>query len=703
MSYQIAVDVGGTFTDGVLLDLATGNIWVAKSLTTPADPGRGIQRVVEMLLEQLPRNTGPKTTAVDRVVHGTTLITNTLLERKGVKTALIVTAGTEDILDIRRETRYDTYDLGLSFPAPLVPRSMRFPVRERIGPKGEIWRDLDPSEIAAIARELERQGVAAVAVCLLHACVDGGHERVVRQHLRSDAPAASVSISSEVAAEVGEYERMSTVAANAYVQPIVEQYMNALGGRLAGLGINGRLDIMVSNGGFTEATIAARHPIRLLESGPAGGVLSAINCAAAEGVRSILAFDMGGTTAKSCLAIDGAPAITHMFEFARVRRFRKGSGLPAVAPSIDLIEIGAGGGSIARVSPLGLLQVGPDSAGSEPGPACYDRGGSDATVTDSDLLLGYLDADNFLGGAMRLSRARAEQALDALGHRLGLSTEEVAWGIHDIVNENMAAAARTHIAEQGHDARNLVLVTTGGAGPVHAVDVARRLRISRILCPIASGVGSCLGFLAAPARADQSWSKLELVEQVDWTDLHRRLRAVRAKLVDDLASVGMSPQEVRWQVSAEMRYQGQGAKVEVDLGEGTERLLNPDKLRERFEGEYVRLYKRAVPGGRPEVVTWRVAALSAQGIGRYMFPEGADSRTSKALPATRRIFLPSKKQFETVAVYDRHRLELGTRLSGPLIIVEPESTLVVPCPATVTVHDTGTLGVALDLEGGVTQ
>lgn len=696
MTYQIAVDVGGTFTDGVMLEAASDTIWVAKALTTPADPGQGIARVIEMLLAQLPAGVAGGSRAVHRVVHGTTLITNTLLERKGVNTALVVTAGTEDVLDIRRETRYDTYDLEISFPDPLVQRQQRFAVAERIGPNGDIWQALPEADLQSLADKLAQADVAAVAVCFLHACVDGRHERRVRDFLQQALPQHSFSISSEVAAEIGEYERMSTVAANAYVQPIVEHYMNALSRRLTELGLEARLDIMVSNGGFTQAEQAARFPIRLLESGPAGGVLSAINCAAIHQVKNILAFDMGGTTAKSCVAVDGVPAITHTFEFARVRRFRKGSGLPAVSPSIDLIEIGAGGGSIARVSSMGLLQVGPDSASAEPGPACYDLGGKDATVTDSDLFLGHLDADNFLGGRMKLSLAKAEQALAALGQRLGgMTAETVAWGIHDIVNENMAAAARTHIAERGHDARHFTLVTTGGAGPVHAVDVARRLRIARILCPVASGVGSCLGFLAAPGRADQSWSKLEAVERIDWNDLRQRLDVARDALAADLSHVGVAAADIQWRLCAEMRYQGQGAKVEVDLGDCSFEQLSQAMLQEVFLREYIRLFKRPVPGGRPEVVTWRVVAQSQQRHRRYAFAQQAVPHAEAVACGSRRLYLPGEKRFANVPVYDRHALAPGSKLAGPLVVVEPESTLVVAYDAAVSVLDDGTLEVVL--------
>lgn len=696
MAYQIAVDVGGTFTDGVLLDDVSDTIWVAKALTTPSDPGEAIASVVEMLLGKKP-GADKSGTGVERVVHGTTLITNTLLERKGAKTALVVTRGAEDTLDIRREMRYDTYDLAATYPEPLAPPELRFALGERIGPAGDIWRPLDAGELEDLARRLAQTDATAVAICFLHACVNGDHERMAAEVLRRISPDRSYSLSSEVASEVGEYERMSTVVANAYVQPLVEHYLRVLSTRLSGLGITGRLDIMVSHGGFTEAEVAARFPIRLLESGPAGGVLSAINCGSAEGIDRILAFDMGGTTAKSCVSTGGVPAITNVFEFARVRRFKRGSGLPAVSPSIDLIEIGAGGGSIARKSALGLLQVGPDSAGSEPGPACYALGGTQPTVTDADLVLGYLDADNFLGGTMQLSIEKARMALAALGAQLGLSTEETAWGIHDIVNENMAAAARTHIAEHGHDARAFTFVSTGGAGPVHAVDVARRLGIRRILCPIASGVGSCLGFLAAPARSDRSWSRLELVRDFDAANLASRIDAARRAIKADLARAHVQPEDIRWRAAAEIRYRGQGSSIEIDFGAAEAADLGPDRLLSDFEAKYLRLYTRIIPDGVPEIVTWRISGQSPRQQRHYAFASNsADARSSDPV-GTRKIYLPGEKHYAVVPVYDRYGLPAGAAIPAPAVIVEAESTLVIGHAARVKLLESGTIQVDLEM------
>ena len=696
MSYQIALDVGGTFTDGILLDTETNRILVAKALTTPTNPGDGIAQVAESLVTQAKSPYSGFEGAVGRVVHGTTLVTNTLLERRGVPTALVVSEGTLDALDIRRELRYDIYDLNIAYPEPLVPLDARFVVRGRIGPKGEDWSTLSSDDIAAAGEAIARGGYESVAVCLLHAAVDGRHERAVADALAEAAPGLPVSLSSEIAPEIGEYERMSTVAANAYVQPLVETYLATLRDRLAGLGIDGTIDIMLSNGAFTKAEVAAKAPIRILESGPAGGVLSGVNCGLVENVNHVLAFDMGGTTAKAGIAIDGKPNVTHVFEFGRVQRFKRGSGLPAVAPSIDLIEIGAGGGSLARLNQLGLMQVGPQSAGAEPGPACYGLGGTEATVTDADLVLGYLDAENFLGGTMRLDVEAARAALGRMGERLGLGVEETAWGIHDIVNENMAGAARTHIAERGLDARRFTMVATGGAGPVHGVDVARRLRINQIMSPIASGVGSCLGFLAAPARADRSWSRVERLAEMDTGDLNARIDAAARGIIEELAATDLAAEAIRWRLAAEVRYHGQGDRVEVVLAEPALAAIDPAGAVQAFEAEYQRLYGRTVPGGIAEVVTWRLSGESPNTIRQYALADAYAKEQSGDPTGERRLYLPASRAFETVPVYERARIAPGAKLAGPLVLTEPESTLIVAYPSAVSILPSGTVHVALE-------
>ena len=697
-TYQIAVDIGGTFTDGVMLAESEGNlpqIYVAKALTTPRSPGDAIATVTEALLAQQP---GAAEHA-RRVVHGTTLIANTLVERRGVRAALVLTRGTEDTLDIRRELRYDIYDLNAEYPRALIPADDRFALSARQGPDGSEWRAIDEAELKQIASDITASEYAAVAVCLLHAPADDRHERAVVDALRAALPDTPMSISADVAREIGEYERMSTTAANAYVQPIVRDYLQTLSKRLAEQDVRGTLDIMLSDGAFTRADIAAEFPIRILESGPAGGVQSAVNCGLDADTSQVLAFDMGGTTAKACVAVDGKPAITHVFEFGRVRRFKQGSGLPAMTPSMDLIEIGAGGGSLATVNALGLLQVGPQSAGSEPGPACYGRGGEQATVTDADLVLGYPDADRFLGGTMQLDTARARQALEEAGRELDLDLTATAWGIHDIVNENMASAARTHIAEKGLDARDFTLVATGGAGPVHAIDVARRLRIKRILCPIASGVGSCLGFLSAPARSDRSWSRVEGLDTLDTQDFMRRLEQAADAIEADLAACGLKASEVGWNISAEIRYAGQGNTVTVPVADHRISALDRAVVLSRFEEVYLKLYRKLIPAGVPEIVTWRVSGSSTAEVMRFSLAQTAARSLEAANLGTRRIYLPGTHEYSVVPVYDRYRLPEGTQLATPAVVVEPESTLVVSHGGQLSVLDGGTIEVVLDETG----
>ena len=698
--FQIAVDIGGTFTDGVLLADSTSGaltIRVAKALTTPDDPGDAIATVVTDLLAQC----GADKPAVRRVVHGTTLIANTLVERRGARAALVVTKGTIDTLDIRRELRYDIYDLNAEYPAALIPATDRFESSARLSPAGEEWTSIDADELRKMTQQIVAGHYDAVAVCLLHAPVDDRHEQAVAASLTGAMPGIPISISADVAGEIGEYERMSTTTANAYVQPIVRSYLSALEARLGSLGVNGTLDIMLSDGAFTRAALAAQYPIRILESGPAGGVQSAVNCGLDAGINRVLAFDMGGTTAKACVAVDGKPEITHVFEFGRVQRFKQGSGLPAMTPSMDLIEIGAGGGSLANINALGLLQVGPQSAGSEPGPACYDRGGTRATVTDADLVLGFLDGDRFLGGTMQLNMDRARAALEDAGRSLDLDVESTAWGIHDIVNENMASAARTHIAEKGLDAREFTLVATGGAGPVHAVDVARRLRINHILCPVASGVGSCLGFLSAPARSDRAWSRVETLTSINTTEFQQRHDDACDRIEADLAACGLEARSVQWRISAEVRYVGQGNTVVVPISTSRIKTLNVAEVTRAFESVYERLYRKLVVGGVAEVVTWRISGSSDSRVMRFNLSEQNETDIAGASLGERRMYLPDRRKYASVSVYDRYRLSPGAELSSPVVLVEPESTLVVAYPGIVRILESGTVEVQLD--EGATQ
>jgi N-methylhydantoinase A len=690
---RIAVDIGGTFTDGLAVQAPAGRIWVAKTLTTPRDPGEAVTTVIADLLEQVAAAGGARP-PVSEVVHGTTLVTNTLIERKGAPTALVVTRGTRDVLSIAREIRYELYDLNLDIPRPLVPAERRIEAAERLDVSGTVVTPLSDAECARVAEEIGGLGVSAVAICLLHAYVNDVHEKKIAAAIKRRFPGLAVSMSSGIAREIREYERMSTTAANAYVQPLVAEYLDRLDGRVRALAPSAPLRIMVSSGGFTSGKAAAETPILLLESGPAGGVLSALNTARNAGTDRVLAFDMGGTTAKACVAVGGEALIAHSFECARVSRFARGSGLPILIPSIDLIEIGAGGGSIAHVNELGLLNVGPESAGADPGPACYGQGGAGATVTDADLVLGYLNADNFLGGEMKLRKDLALSALQGLAGRLKLTATEVAWGICNIVNENMASAARIHIAEKGHDPREFTMVATGGAGPVHVVEVARKLQIRHVLATIAAGAGSCLGLLAAPARVDRAWSSPALVKDIDWDRVSRVYDDLRADADDELKSAGAASVRLDWWLGAEMRYAGQGHNVSVSLPwRKVTAATRPALLRE-FERRYRQLYGHLVPNAAPQVVTWRLTGRSVVRSHRYTW---GDARVSArpVLRGRRDIWLPLKGRFGPVAVYDRYSLKPGTRIAGPVVLEERESTLVVPVPAAVRVLPDYTVSVTI--------
>ena len=698
MRIRIAVDIGGTFTDGVAERSTDGNVWVAKCLTTPDDPGEAVSQVVSDLLARVEAAGGHGAGDVSEIVHGTTLVTNTLIERKGVRTGLVVTEGTSDVLDIAREVRYDLYDLNLEIPAPLVPADTRFEVEERINAAGDIVTPLATGSLEGLAARLGKANVDAVAICLLHAYANDAHEKAIAADIARRLPGVAVTVSSGIAREIREYERMSTTVANAYVQPLVDRYVTQLDGRMHDHRIAAPLRIMVSSGGFTSAEAAAASPILLLESGPAGGVLGAVNTALQVGVNDVITFDMGGTTAKACLVTNGEPAIAHTFEAARVKRFRRGSGLPLLVPSIDLIEIGAGGGSIAWLNKLGLLNVGPESAGSVPGPACYGNGGTDATVTDADLVLGYLDPKNFLGGEMELRVDLAEAALGRLAEKLGMSVVDVARGIVNIVNESMATAARVHIAEKGHDPRRFTMVATGGAGPLHAIEVARKLRIRRVLAGIAAGAGSCLGFLAASARVDRSWSRPGLLAEVDWNEVEVQLQAMRDSIAGELATAGVALASVNWSLAVEMRYAGQGHTCIVKLPSAETGASLGTELLGLFEARYKSLYGRTVPNGMPEVATWRLSGRSEANSRTFVWPAG-QAGTAKAEPVSRRpIYLPLKNAFGEAPVYERYALPPGTKIAGPAILQERESTFVIPVPAEITILDDLTVSVELEAE-----
>lgn len=686
------MDIGGTFTDGVAALSPAGRIWVAKAPTTPADPGEAVSTVILSLLRQVAASMGASAPKLAEAVHGTTLITNTLIERSGARTGLITTRGMRDSLDIGREWRYDIYDLELVLPQPLVAPDCRVEIDERLNARGEVITPLEAPELERMTQAIAALKVGSVAVSLLHSYVNDAHEKQIRDTLKAAMPDLAVSISSELAREIKEFERTSTTAANAYVKPLAGQYLEELESRIEAIQSGIALRVMVSSGGFTSARSGAESPILLLESGPAAGVLSALNTARQNDEHHVLAFDMGGTTAKACVAVGGEAPVAHSFECARVARFKRGSGLPILIPSIDLIEIGAGGGSIAYCNRLGLLNIGPESSGSVPGPACYGSGGTDATVTDADLLLGYLNPANFLGGEMPLSTDLAEAAMGRLAQKLGVSPTDAAWGIYNMVNENMASAARIHIAENGHDPREFSMVATGGAGPVHAMEVARKLRIPRVLIPIAAGAGSCLGMLAAPARVDRAWSNPQLLGETNWELVRQSLQKLKQAAEVELASAGAS--EVEWRIGAEMRYYGQGAEVPVSIPYDSVDERTGAVILKAFEEQYQKLYGRLVPNARPQVITWR---LTGRAHSRGHHFEWGDDRV-KNTPASRdsrAIYLPLKRAYGKVEVFDRYSVRPGQTLAGPLILEEKESTIVVPINAEVAILPDLTVAISI--------
>ena len=603
----IAIDIGGTFTDIVLYDDTTGRFAAHKELTTPADPAQGVVAGIRHLFGR----EGTRAADVTRVVHATTLFTNALIERRGAATGLITTAGFRDTLEIGHERKYELYDLHLPLPQPLVRRALRLEATERLAPDGTGEIPLDAASVLAAADALVAQGVESVAVCFLHAYANPAHEQAAARLIAARHPGLHLSLSSDVAPQIREYDRTSTTVANAYVKPLAERYLNRLSGDLAALGITAPLFMMLSNGGLTHVDEAKRVPVQLLESGPAAGALSAAFFGARSGCADLLAFDLGGTTAKLALVNGGEPLVVHRFEAGRERRFTAGSGLPLTISTIELIEIGAGGGSIAAHDALGLLKVGPRRAGSVPGPACYGRGGSEPTVTDGNLLLGYLDADTFAGGTMKLSTAAAEAAVGALAAQAGLAVPETAGGIHAVVNETMAAAARVHVAEQGHDPRDFALLVTGGGGPLHGCELASRLGINRVICPPGAGVASALGLLLAPARVDRVGTVSRRLDAMDWAWLEAAYTRLEQEARGVIAATIGAAEGVAIRRAADLRFVGQGYELITELPAGPFEAAAEAAIREAFLTGYERVFSRRPVVGAIEIINIRVSVTAA--------------------------------------------------------------------------------------------
>ena len=669
----LSFDVGGTFTDFVIVDLDIGEVVRRhKVLTNAQFPARGVLRG----WRDLTKNGEIAAHDVGLAVHSTTLVTNSIIERKGARTALLTTKGFRDILELGREQMYDIYDLFAPPPEPLVPRPLRLEIDERVTASGEVLRVPSREEIARVVEELRANQIESLAIAFLHSYRNPANEHLVAESIQAAMPKLTISLSSDVAPIAGEYERTSTVAADAFTKPALAAYVGELRRELRDSGLRSDLHLMMSSGEIASADTAVKRPIRLLESGPASGAIAAAFYGRIAGHADVLSLDMGGTTAKACVIEGGKPEMAQLLEAARVRRFMKGSGLPIVAPVVDLIEIGAGGGSIARRDELGLLKVGPDSAGADPGPACYALGGDQPTVTDANLLLGYLDPGYFLGGEITLDRSRAEAAIERLAAELGLSPLETAAGIHRVVNESMAAAARVHIIERNRDPRSLAVIAFGGAGPAHAVAVARILGSPAVIFPPGAGVASALGALVAPIAFSVGRTYLTRLSEADWDAINRLYRDLEAEALEELRSAGVDSAEVTFRRWAEMRLEGQYHEIEVPLPGGE---LGPDQLttiRAAFEAAYRRRYGRMLEGLPIESLQWRLTATGPERAVQLRRQDGDGGDASDALKGHRPVYFESHGKVET-PVYDRERLRPGMAFVGPAIVEERESTCVV--------------------------
>lgn len=672
VNYRFAFDIGGTFTDLVLLG-DEGTVFTGKVLSDHDDVVAPIRAGLARMLEEHRIGIGQ----VNEVVAGaTTAVTNLVIERKGAVTALIATSGFRDVIEIARELRYDLYDLTAPGPDPVIPRHLRFEVDERLDAAGMVVKAPDDADIERAVRAAVAGGAQAIAVCFLHSFSNPAHEERVKAVAARVAPGIAVSLSSEVLGELREYERTVATVLNAYVMPMVGSYLGAIEDGLKSMGINATLRIMQSNGGVISREFGERMPIRMLESGPAAGALGAAYSARQAEMPDVIAFDMGGTTAKACLVTDGKPSVTTEFEAARLSRFKKGSGLPVRLPTVDLIEIGAGGGSIAHVDVTGLLKVGPQSAGSNPGPACYGLGGTRPTVTDAALLMGYLDRNGNLSGAVKMRADLAERAIEEhIAKPLGLTVMEAANGIHRIVCEHMAAAAKIHAVENGRDVRRYTLLAFGGAGPIHAREVARRTGVREILVPANAGVFSAFGLLVAPMKVDMVRTRFTRLAGFDWAATEALLAGMEDALRAELSSAGVAESEIRFRRAADMRYVGQGFEVETELpshlGAGQEA-----ELAERFNAAYASRFGKHLENQRVEAVNWRVEG-SAAAPATPLTPAGGVAGAGVKGARTRPAFFPDANAFVDTPVLAESALAPGAIHDGPALIEQAGSTVVV--------------------------
>jgi N-methylhydantoinase A len=668
---KVGVDIGGTFTD--IAVEAGGRLWSAKVSTTPVAPHEAVLTGVTSALE----SAGLSMADVDLLVHGTTLATNALIERRGARTALLTTEGFRDVLEMGNEGRFDQYDIRATKPIPIIPREWRFTVPERLRADGTVERPLDEEALRAIGKVLRDEKIESLAIGFLHSYIDGVHERRAAALLKKMLPDLSISVSHEVSPQMREYERFSTVCLNAYIQPVMGGYLDTLQGKLKALGLRAPMMLILSSGSLCTIETAIRFPIRLVESGPAGGAIFASTIARAIGRGNVLSFDLGGTTAKFCL-IDGGRARTSMgFEVARTYRFKRGSGLPVRIPVIDLVEIGAGGGSIARLDPVGRITVGPDSAGSEPGPACYGRGGPDPTVTDCDLVMGKIDPDRFAGGKIRLDVSLSHSALTrGVAQPTGLAADAAAFAVTETVAETMAAAARVHATECGTELRDRTMIAFGGAAPLHAARFAQRLGVKEVVVPIGASIGSAIGFLWAPVAYEIARSVNVLLGANSVSTIADVLAKAEKEARDVVVRAIGKARPLSIRSLAMMRYRGQGHEIEVPIPAGTVRKRDGQALEASFQAAYSRIYGRAVPQAPIEVTAITVTVSGAERRIQQVSTRASSSHVRAN--STRRVFDPQLQAFSNWAVFERAALRPGSSSKGPAIIVEPDTTTVVP-------------------------
>ena len=670
---RLAVDIGGTFTD-VALECGDKQ-FTTKTLTTKSQPETGVLAGIETVLTQAKINPSQ----VETIIYGTTLATNLLIERRGAPVALVTTLGFRDVVEMRNENRFEQYDINIELPAPLVPRSQRLVVSERIGADGRILKPLNEDEVRALIPHLLEKKIQSVAVGFLHSYRNNSHEQRAREIICAEAPELDVTLSSEVSPEMREFERISTACANAYVQPLMSRHLGSLASQLRTQGLDCPLFLMLSGGGITTLETAIRFPVRLVESGPAGGAIFSSFIASQLGLSRVLSYDMGGTTAKVCLIDDGEPHTSRTFEVAREYRFLKGSGIPINIPVIEMVEIGAGGGSIADVDSMNRIRVGPESADSEPGPASYNLGGTAPTVTDADLLLGRLNPENFAGGSIRLNVENASKALDSvIGSKLGFKTSHTALGVSEIVDENMSNAARVHAIESGVDIETYTIVAFGGAAPIHAARLAEKLNIQKIVIPPGAGVGSALGFLQAPVSYEVIRSYYQRLDDLDYHGINQLLHSMR-KEATDVVEPGAQGQKTREIRTAFMRYIGQGHEVSVEIPVKLEEAeldsQSSGRLTIAFETEYTRLYGRTIPSLEIEILTWSLLVSTKGSDGRAI----KMSAKSYAPDTTefRKLMDAESGEFSDAAVYDRLSLAPGAKIEGPAIITESDTATVI--------------------------